>query len=150
MSWAGHVRHFQPGEPGLNDPTGTRLSVTLMRALDAARHDLGIPFVVTSGYRDPERNRRVGGATSSAHLTGEAIDGYFVGDLPLLAQAVHLLRYRDFTAVGLYPYTTPPVVHVDVKPRGPTTLVWLRDAQGRYHYAMAPTFLAEFRRLLAG
>jgi uncharacterized protein YcbK (DUF882 family) len=34
----------------------------------------GKPIIVTSGYRSPEVNRSVNGATSSQHVLGEAAD----------------------------------------------------------------------------
>lgn len=41
--------------------------------LQPLRRELG-PVVISSGYRSPELNRAVGGATSSEHLTGCAAD----------------------------------------------------------------------------
>ncbi|MGJ3252496.1 MAG: D-Ala-D-Ala carboxypeptidase family metallohydrolase [Elainellaceae cyanobacterium] len=40
------------------------------------------PIKVTSWYRDPVTNRRVGGATSSRHLTGGAVDFRITGVSP--------------------------------------------------------------------
>ena len=34
----------------------------------------GKPITITSGYRDPKTNRRIGGAIRSQHLTGRALD----------------------------------------------------------------------------
>lgn len=42
--------------------------------LDTCRDMCGFPFVVTSSYRSPEENRRVGGALGSMHLKGRAVD----------------------------------------------------------------------------
>jgi zinc D-Ala-D-Ala carboxypeptidase len=42
--------------------------------LEGIRAILGKPVVITSGYRCPELNRRIGGAKSSQHLRGEAAD----------------------------------------------------------------------------
>lgn len=42
--------------------------------LERIRSTLGVPIVVTSGYRGPVVNRAVGGVSSSDHLTGEAAD----------------------------------------------------------------------------
>ena len=42
--------------------------------LERIRSTLGVPVVVTSGYRSPAVNRAVGGATSSDHARGQAAD----------------------------------------------------------------------------
>ncbi len=42
--------------------------------LEGVRSVLGVPVIVTSGYRGPVVNRAVGGATSSDHLQGQAAD----------------------------------------------------------------------------
>ncbi|ESQ83197.1 peptidase M15A [Asticcacaulis sp. AC466] len=50
-----------------------RLKTTAV-SLDAVRRLLGRPIFVSSGYRGPELNRIVGGADSSAHTQGYAVD----------------------------------------------------------------------------
>ena len=42
--------------------------------LDRARELAGIPFVITSSYRTPEKNKEVGGSENSSHLKGLAVD----------------------------------------------------------------------------
>ena len=42
--------------------------------LELVRQALGKPVVITSGYRCPELNKRVGGASTSAHTKGLAVD----------------------------------------------------------------------------
>lgn len=42
--------------------------------LDPARAILGHPITVSSGFRNPEVNRAVGGSSTSRHLKGEAAD----------------------------------------------------------------------------
>jgi hypothetical protein len=44
-----------------------------------ARDRIGRPFRVTSWYRPPEINARVGGASNSRHIVGDAIDFYCDG-----------------------------------------------------------------------
>ena len=46
----------------------------LMEFLDGIRSAWGSAIIVTSGYRCPELNKNVGGAKTSAHLTGYAVD----------------------------------------------------------------------------
>ena len=42
--------------------------------LELARRALGHPIIITSGYRCPALNARVGGAANSAHTQGLAVD----------------------------------------------------------------------------
>lgn len=44
-----------------------------------ARDRIGRPFMITSWYRPPEVNARVGGASMSRHIVGDAIDFYCDG-----------------------------------------------------------------------
>ena len=62
---------------GINNtpPVGdlVNLQTTAMR-LDAVRKLLGKPILISSGYRSPALNKAVGGAATSTHLTGQAVD----------------------------------------------------------------------------
>ena len=42
--------------------------------MELIRSYLDHPIIVTSGYRSPEVNRRVGGSSTSAHMRGRACD----------------------------------------------------------------------------
>ncbi len=44
------------------------------KILEPVRAEFGIPFAPTSGYREPQLNKAIGGAARSQHLTGEAVD----------------------------------------------------------------------------
>lgn len=65
------LRYFKPYE---FSPHEDKMSPKLLSMLDEVRHIAGVPMVITSAYRDPEHNRRVGGASNSAHLRGTAVD----------------------------------------------------------------------------
>jgi hypothetical protein len=57
------------------DSTVTVRLVRLARYMDKVRKFLGSkPVRITSAYRDPVTNRRVGGARSSRHMAGDAVD----------------------------------------------------------------------------
>lgn len=84
------------------------VDVDLLRALDLYRLRVGGPVRVVSGYRCPERNRRVGGAVSSQHLWGGAADV----DYRLTWQAV--LALHVFGGIGRS-RRTGLVRHVDVR-----------------------------------
>ena len=55
------------------------------------------PIVITSGYRSPQLNRKVGGVATSNHLTGCAVDIRVYGKEQLLRYATILLDYADET-----------------------------------------------------
>lgn len=62
------------------DDVRKRLETLITRLLDPVRRRWGFPIRVTSGFRSPELNRKVGGAAGSQHLRGEAAD-ITAGDL---------------------------------------------------------------------
>lgn len=60
-----------------NSPNATaveNLQNLCQQVLEPLRQHLGIPVVISSGYRSPRLNQAVGGAPGSQHLTGEAAD----------------------------------------------------------------------------
>ena len=68
--------------------TLTHLENTFRLALQVQeiRTRLGRSIRITSGWRDIVTNRRVGGATNSLHLTGEAVDFVVQGLTPKQVQ----------------------------------------------------------------
>ena len=51
-----------------------RIERELAPALQRIRDEIGVPLRITSGYRSPEHNARVGGAKRSQHMFGLAAD----------------------------------------------------------------------------
>ena len=96
------------------------------RGLEHVRLVLGVPVIVTSGYRCPELNDLVGGSANSQHMRGEAAD--FVAPRfgpPLVvcrAIAASDIRFDQLIWEGTW-------VHVsfveDRKPRG-QVLTWVK------------------------
>jgi hypothetical protein len=55
------------------------------------------PIIINSGYRSPELNKKVGGAPTSNHLTGCAVDIRVTGIEQAMRYAVILMDYADET-----------------------------------------------------
>lgn len=73
------------------------------------------PLYVTSGWRSVQYNKKVGGAKSSLHLNGQAVDVTwkgFAAKSEQTAQFVALARKQGFRGIGLY----NSFVHLDIGP----------------------------------
>lgn len=54
----------------------------LCQVLEAVRVQVGAPLLISSGYRSPALNSRIGGVANSAHVRGLAADFTVVGLSP--------------------------------------------------------------------
>ena len=79
FTW-GEALHFEAGVRGYyRRPESKEVVENILKQakhLNRFREWLGHPIIVTSWYRDPDTNRRVGGAKRSKHLLGLATDIY--------------------------------------------------------------------------
>ena len=69
----------------------------LCKWLEVLRERYGGPILINSGYRSPQLNKKVGGASTSNHLTGCAADIRVTGMEQLIRYAAILLDYADET-----------------------------------------------------
>jgi uncharacterized protein YcbK (DUF882 family) len=86
----------------------------LPSVLQNIRNQFGKPIIINSGYRTPEYNKKVGGATRSQHCYGTAADIVVDGVSPasVAAAAEKALKEMDYPGgIGLY----KSFVHVDVR-----------------------------------
>ena len=98
--------------------------------LEPLREFLGKPIHITSGYRCPELNRRVGGSTHSYHQRGWAADITVPGKTPAgLADAVHTSGL-PFDQLIL----EPSWVHIQARPPNRGRLLTAVVADGRTQY----------------
>lgn len=95
------------------DEEETRNLVALvMQVLDPLREKYGHPITVNSGYRSPELNKKVGGASSSQHVTGQAAD-ITAGSKEENKKLFELLKEMDFDQlINEYDYRW---IHVSYK-----------------------------------
>ena len=63
--------------------------------LGSSKNSGGDPIRINSGYRSPQLNRKIGGAATSNHLTGCAVDIKVAGMEQALRYAVILMDYAD-------------------------------------------------------
>ena len=66
--------------------------------LEVLRNKVGHPIVINSGYRSPQLNRKVGGAPTSNHLTGCAVDIRTNGMEQAIEYAAILIAYTNESA----------------------------------------------------
>ncbi len=78
----------------------------LLAALNKLRLAYNKPMLVSSGYRPPEHNKKVGGAPNSCHLTCEAVDfrdkdgelkKWLLANLDILADCGLYMEHPDAT-----------------------------------------------------
>ena len=114
------VRYFRRAEFGRHGDVEP--DPLLVEMLDEARQYAGIPFVITSGIRSPERNAEVGGAEESAHLTGHAVD---------IRCPTSRHRHKILEAALLVGFRRIGIgkgfIHLDTDPEKPQDVVWLYD-----------------------
>ena len=67
---------------------------------------------VTSGFRSPKDNARVGGAHDSAHMRGNAVDVKFGGGVPATLKFIEMASKAGIGGIGVY---RPGSVHIDTE-----------------------------------
>ena len=87
----------------------------LAKNLQVLRDEVKKPIKITSGYRDPSFNKKIGGATQSRHLTGQAADLKIEGYTPKQVAAIieKLIAAGKMKQGGLGIYST--WIHYDVR-----------------------------------
>lgn len=104
--WKGQGRVSQPDVSGVHAP--------VMELFRKTQDAFGQSIPIVSGFRDPERNKRAGGAKASQHMHGNALDL----DVSKLSQEERIALIRTasaqgFTGIGVYANS----LHLDTGPR---------------------------------
>jgi hypothetical protein len=104
--------HFSPREIACKGTGELIVDDDAMNKLQGLRNTLGKPLVLTSAYRSPAHNKKVGGAKKSKHLEGTAFDVRMENHDPHQFEA--LARSAGFTGFGYYPKSG--FMHIDTGP----------------------------------
>ena len=89
--------------------------IELAKNLQVLRDEVKKPIKITSGYRSPEHNAKIGGAKASQHITGKAADIKIEGMTPKQVAAVieKLIAAGKITEGGIGIYKT--WIHYDIR-----------------------------------
>jgi hypothetical protein len=131
------LKHFNPNEFRQPD----KMDEEFLMWLDNVRDTAGVPMRLTSDYRSPETNRRVGGHPASLHVLGRAVDfstpysrardaqGYYA-ELYRIIDAVCITFRDDHAQVEFVKGPTDWHVHLGLYPEdwtGPDKLIIATD-----------------------
>ncbi len=95
------------------------MDVSFLNKLSKARELAAIGFKITSGYRSPAHNEKVGGVPSSSHTIGRAVDIY----APTSTQKyiiINALLQVGFNRIGV----AKNFIHVDDDPNKSEDVIW--------------------------
>ncbi len=95
------------------------MDVSFLNKLSKARELAAIGFKITSGYRSPAHNEKVGGVPSSSHTIGRAVDIY----APTSRQKyiiINALLQVGFNRIGV----AKNFIHVDDDPNKSEDVIW--------------------------
>lgn len=113
--------YFEYNEFDSPDVKGSydQMNVQFLNKIAHARKLAGCGFKITSGYRSPEHNAKVGGVPSSSHTVGRACDIY----APTSRQKfliISSLIESGFTRIGV----AKNFIHVDDDPSKSEEVIW--------------------------
>lgn len=99
--------------------SGEMMDEDFISILNHARKLAGVPFSISSGYRTPEHNLKVGGVADSAHTKGKACDIAVGsgGDRYTILKAV---MTAGFNRIGI----AKGFIHVDNDTDKPAHVIW--------------------------
>ena len=105
-----------PNEPDVESVRALRALTE--NVLEPFRKILGVPMIITSGFRTKQNNYLVGGKVNSQHLKGQAADFYAKGltAVGALKRIVDSDTFVDFDQ--LICYRTKGFIHVSYKAEG--------------------------------
>jgi len=103
-----NLQEFECTHP---DHRHVRIDEKLVYKLQELRDILGVPLLINSAYRCPERNRQVGGVDNSQHLYGKAVDISMRTIDKDIEEVRDIAEEIGFDGIGLY----KTFIHLDVR-----------------------------------
>ena len=121
--WWNDINYFKPWEfdsPGMPGSGAEFMAPEFMQLLDQIRIGVGHALIITSGFRTADHNKKVGGKSSSAHLSGYAAD----------IKAITSSARHDIVKVAIQHGVRRigiggTFVHLDIHPTLPQNVIWL-------------------------
>ena len=117
-------QNFSVREFACSDGSDTVLiDAALVKLLQQIRNWAGASVRISSGYRTPAYNKKIGGAANSYHTKGQAADIVVSGKTP--AQVARFAQAIGAGGVGLY--TASKFVHIDTRA---SRYFWKNEGKG--------------------
>lgn len=104
-----------PDVPG----SGEEMKQPFLNALELTRIVAGIPFIITSGYRTPDHNKKVGGKQGSSHTKGWAADISCRSSRERF-KIIRAAIKSGITRIGV----SQNFIHLDMDPNKPNNVIW--------------------------
>ncbi len=120
MAFFGKYQHFSKDEFKCPCCGAVNMDDKFVEMLNNARHMAGNPWTITSGFRCPEYNEKVGGVDSSAHTNGMAAD-IEVTTSRKREEILHYAVKAGFHRIGI----AHDFIHLDNDMSKPGNVVWL-------------------------
>ena len=121
------------------DTQEVKIDSRLVVIVQLIRYRMGCKVTVTSGYRTPAHNHKVGGASHSFHLEGLDVD-LSPEDNDLVKLFKIAMEFEEVRGLGIY----KSHVHIDI--RTTKHLFWV-CLKGKYkYYTTAKETIAEYQK----
>ena len=103
------------GNVKIENGVDTDIDTKLMGMIDAIASEYGKSFTIRSGYRDPKRNKKAGGADKSEHMNHNAVD-ITLDDKSIEStlKFIEISSKNGISGIGVY---KPGSVHIDIGSR---------------------------------
>lgn len=101
-------------EPSFDEKATIVRNINLLvdNVLDPVRDMVNAPIIITSGYRNPQVNKIVGGADNSQHMSGCAADFHVKGYNHSMMYGVFLYIFDTLEFDQLIYYPSKNIIHV--------------------------------------
>ncbi len=114
------IRYFNADEFKCKHCGEILIESSLIDILEELREHLGKPIKITSAYRCPIHNKRVGGVRNSSHVKGLAVDIRATNSRDR-HKIISFLVSKGVNRIGI----ADSFIHFDLDPEKPQGVVWL-------------------------